>query len=263
MVVVNGRLCVLTAEKVKLVVWVEEEEKLFFSLEVEKENIASVMEGSTSVARVSVCVGVVMETFGGAMRVSAFAWEVGVGKESVVAGQVGGMGSSSSYEGKAPSVVFVGMEMDCVNGNGGGGAQPPHSSHWISSVFPPQMKMRSQNQKTTVDFAFCTDVSVAQNLLQPFYLPYLLLTQTAQLSLVLVLVKEILFFQYSYAWALPPCQVKQSHGFSLYDLTAEGLEICVVWEVDLLVGMVCAFASEGWQKETAYVFYEEDWIQFF
>lgn len=263
MVVVNGRLCVLTAEKAMLVVWVEEEEKPFFSLEVEKENIAFVSEGSTSVEKVSVCVGAVKETFGGAMRVSAVAWEGGVGKESAVGGQVGGMGSSSSYEGKAPSVVSVGMVMDCGNGNGGGGGRPPHSSHWISSVFPLQMKMRSQNQMKTVDFAFCTDASVAQNLLQPFYLPYLLLTQTAQLSLVLVLVKEILFFQYSYAWVLMPCQVKQSHGFSLHDLTAEALEICVVWEVDLLVGMVCAFASGGWQKETAYVFYEEDWIQFF
>ena len=57
--------------------------------------------------------------------------------------------------------------------------------------------------------------------------------------------------------------MKQSHGFSLHDLTAEVLEICVVWEVDLLVGMVCAFASGGWQKETAYVFYEGGWTQFF
>lgn len=38
------------------------------------------------------------------------------------------------------------------------------------------------------------------------------------------------------------CQVKQSHGFFLNDLTAEVLEIYVVLEVDLLVEMVCASA---------------------
>lgn len=94
----------------------------------------------------------------------------------------------------------------------------------------------------TVDFAFCIDASVAQNLLQPFYHLYLLPIQTAQLSLVLALVKEILFFQYSYVWVLMLCQVKQSHGFFLNDLTAEALEIYVVLEVDLLVEMVCASA---------------------
>lgn len=62
---------------------------------------------------------------------------------------------------------------------------------------------------------------------------------------------------------LTPCQVKQSHGFSLHDLTAEVLETCVVWEVDLVVGKVCASASGGWQKETAAVFYEEGWTQAF
>lgn len=53
----------MTAEKAMLVVWVEEEEKPFFSLEVEKENIAFVSEGSTSVEKVSVCVGAVKETY--------------------------------------------------------------------------------------------------------------------------------------------------------------------------------------------------------
>lgn len=59
------------------------------------------------------------------------------------------------------------------------------------------------------------------------------------------------------------CQVKQSHGFFLNDLTAEALEIYVVLEVDLLVEMVCASVQEGLQKETSYAFYGEDWIQFF
>lgn len=67
------------------------------------------------------------------------------------------------------------------------------------------MKMKNQNQMKTVDFAFCTDASVEQSLLQPFYLLYLLLIQTVLLSLVLVLAKEILFFQYSYVWVLMLC----------------------------------------------------------
>lgn len=125
------------------------------------------------------------------------------------------------------------------------------------------MKMKNQNQMKTVGSAFCTDASVEQSLLQPFCLLYLLLILTVLLSLVLVLAKETPVFQYSYVWVLMLCWVKQSHGFSLHDSTAGVLETCVVLEADLLVGMVCASAEEGLQKERAYVFYEEDWTQSF
>lgn len=74
-----------------------------------------------------------------------------------------------------------------------------------------------------------------------------------------MLVKEIPFFQYFYVWVLRFYWEKLSLEPFSHDLTAEVLEICVALGVDLEAGMAGAFAWEGLQKETACVFYEEDW----
>lgn len=57
---------------------------------------------------------------------------------------------------------------------------------WVVNTYNPILgNVHYPYQMKTVDFAFCIDASVAQNLLQPFYLLYLLLKRYIQTKIKL------------------------------------------------------------------------------
>lgn len=57
---------------------------------------------------------------------------------------------------------------------------------WVVNTYNPILgNVHYPYQMKTVDFAFCIDASVAQNLLQPFYLLYLLLNMYIQTKIKL------------------------------------------------------------------------------
>lgn len=151
-------------------------EKPFFSLEAEKESISSVLEESIFLGKVSGAGGEEKESF-----VEVAVWETcafeeeGQEKENGAFWWVVGRGSSSVYhEGRSLSGAFEVMERHSGKGNVSAACLPHHSSHgtfWVAHLL---RKKRSQNQMKTAGSVVCTDVSAAQNLLQPFCHLYLL-----------------------------------------------------------------------------------------
>jgi hypothetical protein len=156
-------------------------ERPSFSLEVEKENISSVLEESIFLGKVSADVVEEKESF-----VLVAVWETCGAeeegeqeKESVVFWLVVGRDFSSVYhEGKALFGVFVVMERHSGKGNVSAACLPHHSSHGISWVAHLLKRRRSQSQMKTAGSVACTGVSAAQNLLQPSCHLYLLIQIT-------------------------------------------------------------------------------------
>lgn len=152
---------------------------LFFSLEVEKESISSVLEESIFLGKVSVDVGEEKESF-----VVVVAWETCVveveeqERENVAFWWVVGKDFSSVYhEGKSLSGAFEVMERRSGKGYVSAACQPHHSSRgtfWVARLL---RKRRSQNQMKIAGSVVCIGVSAAQNLLQPFCHLYLLPTR--------------------------------------------------------------------------------------
>lgn len=109
------------------------------------------------------------------------AWETcayeegGQEKGNVAFWWVVGKDSSSVYhEVKSLSGAFEVMERHSGKGNVSAACLPHRSSHGTSWVAHLLRKKRSQNQMKTAGSVVCTDVSAAQNLLQPFCHLYLL-----------------------------------------------------------------------------------------
>lgn len=166
---------------------------LFFSLEVEKESISSVLEESIFLGKVSVDVGEEKESF-----VVVVAWETCVveveeqERENVAFWWVVGKDFSSVYhfwslaiaiafpsasEGKSLSGAFEVMERHSGKGYVSAACQPHHFSRgtfWVARLL---RKRRSQNQMKIAGSVVCIGVSAAQNLLQPFCHLYLLPTR--------------------------------------------------------------------------------------
>lgn len=160
------------------------EERLFFSLEVEMENISSVLEESIFLGKVSADEGEEKESFA-----VVVVWEICVAeeeereKESVACGWVLGRDFSSVYhEEKSLFGASVVKERHSEKGNVSAACLPRHSLHVISWVAHLLRRRRSQSQKKTVGSVVCIGVSAAQNLLQPFCHLYLLLIQITLLS---------------------------------------------------------------------------------
>lgn len=115
-----------------------------------------------------------METFGAVRKATYVFLEEGQEKESVVFWQVVVRDSSSSYEGKSLSAIFVEREMGCGNVNAVDASPLHRSSPLTFLVAPLQRKMMNQNQMKTAGFVFYIVVFVAQNLQLPFCPPCLL-----------------------------------------------------------------------------------------
>lgn len=154
-------------------------EKPFFSSEVGKENISSVLEESIFLGKVSADEGEEKESF-----VLVVVWEtyaveeVEQERENVAFWWVVGRDFSCvDHEGKSLSGVFEVMEKHSGKGNVSAACLPHHSSHGTSWVALLLRKMRSQNQMMTAGSVVCIGVSAAQNLQQPFCHLYLLLIQ--------------------------------------------------------------------------------------